>query len=35
MGVMGIYIANIISLYVRATIGFVRYLSGKWMYKRV
>lgn len=35
MGVVGIYLANIISLYVRATIGFVRYLSGKWMYKRV
>lgn len=35
MGVMGIYIANIISVYVRAAIGFVRYLSGKWMYKRV
>lgn len=35
MGVMGIYLANIISLYVRMAIGFVRYLSGKWMLKRV
>ena len=35
MGIVGIYLANIISLYVRMAIGFVRYLSGKWMYKRV
>jgi len=35
MGVMGIYVANIISLYVRAALGFIRYLSNKWMYKRV
>lgn len=35
LGVYGIYIANIISLYVRAGCGLFRYVSGKWMYKRV
>lgn len=35
LGVYGIYIANIISLYVRAVCGLFRYASGKWMYKRV
>lgn len=34
-GVYGIYIANIVSLYVRAGCGLFRYVSGKWMYKRV
>lgn len=35
LGVYGIYIANIVSLYVRAGCGLFRYISGKWMYKRV
>ncbi len=34
-GVIGIYLANIISLYVRAGCGLFRYLTDKWMYKRV
>ena len=35
MGIVGIYIANIISMYVRAALSFARYLTRKWMYKRV
>lgn len=35
LGVYGIYIANIVSLYVRAGCGLFRHISGKWMYRRV
>lgn len=35
MGINGIYLANILSLVVRAMIGQARYASGKWLYKKV
>ena len=35
MGVLGIYIANAISLYVRAILGFVRHCGKKWYAKKI
>ena len=35
MGINGIYLANILSLVVRAVLGQVRYAGGKWLYKKV
>lgn len=35
MGVLGIYIANAISLYFRAVVGFVRHCGSKWYAKKI
>lgn len=35
MGVFGIFLANGISLWVRAILGLVRWFGKKWMYKKV
>ncbi len=34
-GVLGIFLANTISLCFRVTMGLIRYCSNKWMYKKV
>ncbi len=35
MGVLGIYLANTISLAFRMVMGIIRYCGNKWMYKKV
>ena len=35
LGLIGVYIANIVSLFVRAIIGMICYIGNKWMYKKV
>ena len=35
MGVFGIYIANAISLYFRAIVGFIRHCGKKWYVKKI
>ena len=30
LGVLGIYLANIVNLAARATLGLIRYYKGKW-----
>lgn len=35
MGVLGIYLANTISLAFRMVVGIIRYCGNKWMYKKV
>ena len=35
MGVLGIYVANAISLYVRAILGFIRHCGKKWYVKKI
>ena len=35
MGVLGIYLANAISLYVRAILGFIRHCGQKWYAKKI
>ena len=35
MGVLGIYIANAISLYFRAVAGFIRHCGNKWYAKKI
>lgn len=35
MGVLGIYLANTISLAFRMLMGIIRYCGNKWMYKKV
>ena len=35
MGVLGIYLANTISLYVRAALGFIRHSGKKWYAKKI
>ena len=34
-GVLGIFLANSISLCFRVTMGLIRYCGTKWMYKKV
>lgn len=35
MGVFGIFLANGVSLWVRAGLGLIRWFGNKWMYKKV
>lgn len=35
MGVFGIYLANTVSLYVRAVLGFIRHCGKKWYVKKI
>ncbi|MBP3705116.1 MAG: MATE family efflux transporter [Clostridia bacterium] len=35
MGVLGIYVANAISLYFRAIVGFIRHCGNKWYAKKI
>ena len=35
LGVLGIYLANTISLYYRAILGFVRHCGKRWMTRRI
>ena len=35
LGVLGIYLANTISLYYRAILGFVRHCGKRWMTRKV
>ncbi len=35
LGVLGIFLANGVSLWVRATMGLIRWFGKKWMYKKV
>jgi putative MATE family efflux protein len=35
LGVFGIFLANIISLFVRATLGLIRYRKGNWLHIQI